>query len=357
MSTESVGSWSPSLRPQRLFRQDEHLARNAAEEKKPLCFVGEQEGNRSLDSPLKAKASPGPSRPAADGRDYPVKQCPCGGGLCVVLVSRTERNPGRHFYRCPMKSVSERCNFFQWCDMASPNQQHGFNSPANQTYNVRSPVKLNQQNGPSKAIYPICSCSAGRCSVLTMQHGENAGRKYYACAIKKGQGACNHFQWVDNCGKQPEIGNNNLVENKLENELSSPTLLPEELDIPNIDEVVNNYFCKKAFLETQETTKIDNHEEVEGMKVAMAYQILPDFSTVAKSPAVSPKRVHQPNLIVETSPIKRLNLNKGSPGAPSPGKCYRCGKEGHWMKKCTGCPASPCFKCGKVGHWKKDCIG
>lgn len=31
------------------------------------------------------------------------KACPCGAGSCLVLTSNTPRNPGRKFYRCPMR--------------------------------------------------------------------------------------------------------------------------------------------------------------------------------------------------------------------------------------------------------------
>jgi Zinc knuckle len=129
------------------------------------------------------------------------------------------------------------------------------------------------------------------------------------------------------------------------------------------------------------------------------------------------KRLHQPSTIGETSPMKRLNLNDavenckacGAIGqciecpiltcfkdddfaeykhdnvmdggnnsnfanisqiggtsvqnmSPSPGgvkrsgKCFNCGKEGHWSYECTSPRTkSACFKCGKVGHWMKDC--
>uniref|UniRef100_A0A0E0KJW4 DNA topoisomerase n=1 Tax=Oryza punctata TaxID=4537 RepID=A0A0E0KJW4_ORYPU len=33
------------------------------------------------------------------------KACPCGSGSCLVLTSNTPRNPGRKFYRCPMRTL------------------------------------------------------------------------------------------------------------------------------------------------------------------------------------------------------------------------------------------------------------
>lgn len=33
------------------------------------------------------------------------KPCPCGSGNCLVLTSNTAKNPGRKFYRCPLREV------------------------------------------------------------------------------------------------------------------------------------------------------------------------------------------------------------------------------------------------------------
>jgi hypothetical protein len=35
----------------------------------------------------------------------PEKQCPCGMGLCLVLTANTQKNPGRKFYKCPLRQV------------------------------------------------------------------------------------------------------------------------------------------------------------------------------------------------------------------------------------------------------------
>ncbi|KAK8954075.1 hypothetical protein KSP39_PZI002903 [Platanthera zijinensis] len=34
----------------------------------------------------------------------PAMPCPCGAGTCLVLTSNTAKNPGRMFYRCPLKA-------------------------------------------------------------------------------------------------------------------------------------------------------------------------------------------------------------------------------------------------------------
>lgn len=40
-----------------------------------------------------------------DDGEVPEKACPCGVGSCLVLTSNTVKNPGRKFYRCPVKEV------------------------------------------------------------------------------------------------------------------------------------------------------------------------------------------------------------------------------------------------------------
>lgn len=35
----------------------------------------------------------------------PEKQCPCGMGPCLVLTANTQKNPGRKFYKCPLRQV------------------------------------------------------------------------------------------------------------------------------------------------------------------------------------------------------------------------------------------------------------
>ncbi|KAK2983062.1 hypothetical protein RJ640_006449 [Escallonia rubra] len=40
--------------------------------------------------------------------------CPCGAGSCLILTTKTGKNIGRQFYRCPGGQGS--CGFFKWCD-------------------------------------------------------------------------------------------------------------------------------------------------------------------------------------------------------------------------------------------------
>lgn len=38
-------------------------------------------------------------------QDFPEKTCPCAVGLCLILTSNTQKNPGRKFYKCPITEV------------------------------------------------------------------------------------------------------------------------------------------------------------------------------------------------------------------------------------------------------------
>lgn len=49
----------------------------------------------------------------AGEQDFPEKKCPCGNGVCSILTSNTQKNPGRKFYKCPNREVrsdAPRCS-------------------------------------------------------------------------------------------------------------------------------------------------------------------------------------------------------------------------------------------------------
>lgn len=54
--------------------------------------------------------------------------------------------------------------------------------------------------------------------------------------------------------------------------------------------------------------------------------------------------------------VKNISPSPSTGSLKRSGKCFNCGKEGHWSNECTSPRTnSKCFKCGKVGHWMKNC--
>ncbi|XP_038970467.1 DNA-binding protein HEXBP-like isoform X1 [Phoenix dactylifera] len=115
--------------------------------------------------------------------EVPEKACPCGAGSCLVLTSNTVKNPGRKFYRCPVKEENGGCNFFEWCD-----------DPSSSIPSSRS--VLNQRSSLSVPDL-LCPCGAGSCLVLVTKTGANVGRQYYRCPVDEGRGSCGFFKWCN----------------------------------------------------------------------------------------------------------------------------------------------------------------
>ncbi|XP_059440546.1 uncharacterized protein LOC132172998 isoform X2 [Corylus avellana] len=112
----------------------------------------------------------------------PEKQCPCGMGPCLVLTANTQKNPGRKFYKCPLRQENGGCGFFEWCDNAS-----GTNGMVG-----------GKENCGSNSSFPDlpCPCGAGFCLILTAKTGKNIGQQFYRCPANQGS-TCGFFRWCN----------------------------------------------------------------------------------------------------------------------------------------------------------------
>ncbi|WOG94016.1 hypothetical protein DCAR_0313306 [Daucus carota subsp. sativus] len=94
-----------------------------------------------------------------DGLQYSAPSLICHCGLCCSLTTRKRRDTTiRKCYTCSLRN----CRMFKWED---------------------------EVNKDELISVPKCRCGAGFCRQLTDSRG-----KYFACPIKKGQGACSFFK-------------------------------------------------------------------------------------------------------------------------------------------------------------------
>lgn len=161
------------LRTQQQQQQQVHEKNNKDQDE---CFRCKQKGHWANQCPQNTNTSSNISN--NNGEDQEDGECvdlmcPCGAGCCNIVTSKTPRNPNRKYYRCPL-SGAKGCNtFLEWCDdvfliTGSP---------------------------------PPCPCRAGPCSV-TIQYQHHLRRRphpsySFVCPIKKGHGACNFMEPVD----------------------------------------------------------------------------------------------------------------------------------------------------------------
>ncbi|KAJ4962135.1 hypothetical protein NE237_022045 [Protea cynaroides] len=153
--------------------------RSSQTAQKDICFNCQKIGHWARDCPEKTRSKKElPAVRSFDRQYLPEMECRCGAGTCHILTSKTEKNPGRKFYKCPGKDGGS-CRFFEWCDS----------------------VKTSQSCDVPQYSYPTCSCGAGICRIAVVKDGKDVGQKAFVCPVKKGQGACNFYQMLDSPGQ------------------------------------------------------------------------------------------------------------------------------------------------------------
>jgi DEAD/DEAH box helicase/GRF zinc finger len=147
-----------------------------------------------------------PGNGVANNRAAPL--CPGHNKPCQILKSRSKRNPGREFYKCPIEEQADQCDFFQWVE-ETPACAGGFsdsirssgqhtNNAALQSYNDISTNRLGDHwSGDTSNGAPQCPGHDRPCKVCTSRTGSSAGRQFYACSISQRDQQCDFFQWVD----------------------------------------------------------------------------------------------------------------------------------------------------------------
>nr|CAD1820452.1 unnamed protein product [Ananas comosus var. bracteatus] len=219
--------------------------------------------------------------------------------------------------------------------MAGPNQQNAHNS---------SPAKPYQRRGIDSPVKPVAKSHQARPAKRSretddsylllrrraMQHSDDAKRRQLGPQV-----LCLCYQKFD-------------PRKFLYHKASRSTIISKLKIDPHRITVTAGRAARPAIAAglTEEATQASDEIRTSPMK---------RLSLHDGTPPVSPKRQHQASDEIRTSPMKRLSLHDGVPSVPGIGKCYRCGREGHWMAECASPAVSPCFQCGKPGHWKKDC--
>ncbi|XP_057437624.1 uncharacterized protein LOC130729804 isoform X2 [Lotus japonicus] len=141
------------------------------------CFKCHQQGHWSwfcpLNSPNKNPLSSSSSSHSPTLHSPQNIHCRCGYGLCIIKTSKSERNPGRKYYACPVKRGAQ-CNgygFMKWCD--EPVDQSDWQPPLFK--------------------YPECECGAGVCRrVKGTQESTSVVKYYFECPVKKDHGSCGY---------------------------------------------------------------------------------------------------------------------------------------------------------------------
>ncbi|XP_015570695.2 uncharacterized protein LOC107260772 isoform X1 [Ricinus communis] len=75
--------------------------------------------NKSSKKSAQSSPSSSNKKSIKHGSISPMVRCLCGRGFCLILISKTEKNPGRMFDTCPGDQKLGKCGFFKWYDQFS----------------------------------------------------------------------------------------------------------------------------------------------------------------------------------------------------------------------------------------------
>ncbi|XP_017234517.2 uncharacterized protein LOC108208495 [Daucus carota subsp. sativus] len=132
------------------------------------CFRCKKQGHFAIRCPLNLMhnksriPSPVPVFVGEDGLQYSPPSLICQCGLrCLLKFKKFQEKTSRKAFTCSLRS----CRIFRWED---------------------------EVNKDELISVPKCQCGAGFCRQCT-----ESGRKYFACPIKKGQGACTFFKLLN----------------------------------------------------------------------------------------------------------------------------------------------------------------
>lgn len=172
----SEGDYSNALRgqPCQSLQPGNPIGDGNLAAKSDRCYRCREFGHWAKNCPL---GSVRPQCSAAQSGDpgacnIPEILCPFCGGVCLILTSHTEKNPGKKFYKCPGQGAAQCKLFFQWCDASVSSL--GQNSPGG--------GEFRRQSTTPTQISPVAAEGGfrGKSAISTQSSPVTAGGEFRA---------------------------------------------------------------------------------------------------------------------------------------------------------------------------------